>query len=71
VISPIRPLQEQPATEAETPQAAATETSPYEGLDVPTSIRRNRDKVAAFNEPAETPDMDYLDIPAFLRRQAD
>ena len=44
---------------------------PYEGLDVPTSIRRNQDKVATFNEPVETPDMDYLDIPAFLRRQAD
>ncbi|MCL4140205.1 UNVERIFIED_CONTAM: hypothetical protein GTU68_045421 [Idotea baltica] len=34
----------------------------YEALEKPTIIRR---------EPRGNPDMDYLDIPAFLRRQAD
>lgn len=71
VIAPIRPVQEKQATEEEAAPAQSTTASPYDGLDVPTSIRRNKDKIAAFNEPVETPDMDYLDIPAFLRRQAD
>ena len=40
-------------------------------LDVPTAIRRNQGSARAYVEAAESQDMDYLDIPAFLRRQAD
>jgi cell division protein FtsZ len=71
VVAPIRPVQEQPAADVEALQESSKVAGPYDGLDVPTSIRRNQDKTAAFKEPVETPDMDYLDIPAFLRRQAD
>ena len=41
----------------------------YEELDRPTINRRTPKKVANGGSQAE--DMDYLDIPAFLRRQAD
>jgi cell division protein FtsZ len=43
----------------------------YRPLDVPTAIRRNPQTARAYVEAAENKDMDYLDIPAFLRRQAD
>ncbi len=39
----------------------------YEQLDTPTIIRNRRDK----GQSPETMGADYLDIPAFLRRQAD
>jgi cell division protein FtsZ len=45
-----------------------TGTPDYHELDRPTVIRQTK-KVAAAGNQAE--DMDYLDIPAFLRRQAD
>ena len=45
-----------------------TGTPDYHELDRPTVIRKTK-KVAAAGNQAE--DMDYLDIPAFLRRQAD
>lgn len=44
--------------------------SSYDNLEVPTAIRRRQEQKAAI-QPAEKQDMDYLDIPAFLRRQAD
>jgi len=40
----------------------------YEQLDRPTVIRK---RAVGDNGPAQDMDMDYLDIPAFLRRQAD
>ena len=46
-----------------------TGTPDYHELDRPTVIRREPKKVANGGSQAE--DMDYLDIPAFLRRQAD
>ena len=49
----------------------ATGTSDYASLDVPTSIRRSPKTARAYVEAAEKKDMAYLDIPAFLRRQAD
>ncbi|HEC30105.1 MAG TPA: cell division protein FtsZ [Gammaproteobacteria bacterium] len=42
----------------------------YGSLDRPTVIR-NRVSGSDTEMPAPDPDMDYLDIPAFLRRQAD
>ena len=47
----------------------ATGEPNYEELDRPTINRRTPKKVANGGTQAE--DMDYLDIPAFLRRQAD
>jgi cell division protein FtsZ len=47
---------------------AKTGTPDYHELDRPTVIRQTK-KVAAAGNQAE--DLDYLDIPAFLRRQAD
>jgi len=41
----------------------------YRKLDKPTVTRRQTQKVTAGGNYAE--DLDYLDIPAFLRRQAD
>ncbi len=45
----------------------------YESLDTPTVIRTNRGarEAVAVAEPEADPGMEYLDIPAFLRRQAD
>lgn len=44
----------------------------YNSLEVPTNIRRNPKSPAGFGgKGVETDDMEYLDIPAFLRRQAD
>lgn len=46
----------------------------YDTLDKPTVIRQNRveSKEKRFGaQPKKDTDMDYLDIPAFLRRQAD
>jgi len=42
----------------------------YDSLDTPTIIR-NRRRGEAAAEPADFPGVEYLDIPAFLRRQAD
>jgi len=54
------------------PIAAATDGGEgYRPLDVPTAIRRNPKTARDYVEAAEDKDMDYLDIPAFLRRQAD
>ena len=46
----------------------------YEGLDKPTVLRQNRteSRETRFGaQPKKDMDLDYLDIPAFLRRQAD
>ncbi len=44
----------------------------YESLDTPTVIRsRGAREAVAVAEPEADPGMEYLDIPAFLRRQAD
>ena len=54
-------------------QNAAGEVS-YEGLDKPTVMRQNKveGRESRFGaQPKKDMDLDYLDIPAFLRRQAD
>ena len=43
----------------------------YEQLDRPSYTRSNQDLKATSDEQAERHDADYLDVPAFLRRQAD
>ena len=43
----------------------------YGDLDRPTIIRNAAQEVDSGNDPAVPKDLEYLDIPAFLRRQAD
>ncbi len=43
----------------------------YKELDKPISMRKQAGSAEARPAPAEEADMEYLDIPAFLRRQAD
>lgn len=43
----------------------------YEDMDSPTVIRNRRSQSDTLPPVAEEQDMDYLEIPAFLRRQAD
>jgi cell division protein FtsZ len=43
----------------------------YQGLDVPSVWRNNRSQAAAKVDALAAGGMDDLEIPAFLRRQAD
>jgi cell division protein FtsZ len=43
----------------------------YSDMDRPTVMRREQKPRRPFGDPGREQDMDYLDIPAFLRRQAD
>ncbi|OQX36498.1 MAG: cell division protein FtsZ, partial [Candidatus Sedimenticola endophacoides] len=43
----------------------------YREMDSPTKVRRDRQSAQSYVEAAQEQDMEYLDIPAFLRRQAD
>ena len=43
----------------------------YRDMDSPTVVRKDRQAARSYVEAAKNNDMDYLDIPAFLRRQAD
>ncbi|MBG7601228.1 MAG: cell division protein FtsZ [Gammaproteobacteria bacterium] len=51
--------------------ANAHASTSYGEFDNPTVIRRTTAKVAAQDEPMASGGMDYLDIPAFLRKQND
>jgi cell division protein FtsZ len=51
--------------------AAVSAPDTLNPMDIPTSIRRDSNLAKEYVEAAEDQDMDYLDIPAFLRRQAD
>jgi len=48
-----------------------TDPVDYRDMDSPTVIRRDRQGARTYVDSAKEKDMDYLDIPAFLRRQAD
>ncbi len=43
----------------------------YADMDKPTVIRKDPKSARSYVDSAQDSDMDYLDIPAFLRRQAD
>ncbi len=64
---PVRPVRGVATTESSLAEMADDGQS----LDIPTAIRRNPKAAQTYVEAAESQDMDYLDIPAFLRRQAD
>ena len=70
---PARTTQERPAERAaERPMEvvrAATGTDPYKRYEQPTVIRQERRRDPL--QPYRDGDMEYLEIPAFLRRQAD
>jgi cell division protein FtsZ len=62
-IAPVRLVGKEPVEQEELD---------YNSLEVPTNIRRNPKPAAGYGgQTKETDDMEYLDIPAFLRRQAD
>jgi cell division protein FtsZ len=62
-IKPVRLISEA-ATEKD-------EDVDYTSLEIPTNIRRNPKPVNEYAKSSSNKDMEYLDIPAFLRRQAD
>jgi cell division protein FtsZ len=62
----VREKQKQPYKVIKT----GTGTADYEVLDTPTVIRHKR-RLEAVDQRAADGGMEYLDIPAFLRRQAD
>lgn len=51
--------------------AGEQEETDYNALDMPATVRRGSKTANDFVKAAEAKDMEYLDIPAFLRRQAD
>ena len=55
-------------------QSEKVHTNPepdYQELDIPTAIRNRRNTALAEDLSKKPEDMEYLDVPAFLRRQAD
>jgi cell division protein FtsZ len=69
---PARTTQERPAERAlERPmEVVRTGTDPYKRYEQPT-VMRNSDRRRDGVQPFRDSDMEYLEIPAFLRRQAD
>ncbi len=59
------------ATPAMTPLADDTKEVDYTRYDRPVAQRRSASGAATASKPSNQEEMDYLDIPAFLRRQAD
>jgi cell division protein FtsZ len=74
VLNQVAALQ-QPATQAAhghaAPQAAAHPPTSYEGLTTPSVWRTNRTHAAAKVDALASNGMDEIEIPAFLRKQAD
>ncbi len=56
---------------AQAPKAADGSSVNYRDLDRPTVMRNQTHGAAAATKMNPQEDLDYLDIPAFLRRQAD
>jgi cell division protein FtsZ len=67
-------INEAPLKVVESKQASDTQTD-YRSLDRPTIMRKSPQQAVAKESiqtmPVQDKDMEYLDIPAFLRRQAD
>ena len=61
-IKPVRLINSEPEQQEELD---------YNALEVPTNIRRNPKAAKGYAKGGGAEDMEYLDIPAFLRRQAD
>jgi cell division protein FtsZ len=68
---PVRLVQPEQAA-AEPAPAPTPSVNEYRDMDRPTVIRQGQQRAASgYAERKKDMDMDYLDIPAFLRRQAD
>ena len=70
---PTKVIDNTPVAETASIRKSSGETD-YDALEKPTVIRRGpsgNEAVARKLDARTDPDMDYLDIPAFLRRQAD
>jgi cell division protein FtsZ len=70
---PTKVIDNTPVAETTSVRKSSGETD-YDALEKPTVIRRGpsgSEAVARKLDARTDPDMDYLDIPAFLRRQAD
>ncbi len=67
------PVEEAPKVEAVAAAKKPAMPGSYEGLDTPTYIRQQGQRVSGdtVEMPADKESLDYLEIPAFLRRQAD
>jgi len=59
------------AVNADVIEEVASPERDYGRLDVPPGLRQSRDNAKGLAEAPSKQDMEYLDIPAFLRRQAD
>jgi cell division protein FtsZ len=73
IDNPVQTPSQQSAAAQQQPAARQESTSPnYRDLDRPT-VMRNQAHAGAATAAKQNPndDLDYLDIPAFLRRQAD
>jgi len=62
---------ERVAVKLVTPEEAAPAPVDYSDMDKPTVIRKETKPAQSYAESSKDKDMAYLDIPAFLRRQAD
>jgi cell division protein FtsZ len=71
VVKPTVVAEEAPVARAVNSDIDESQAPDYSEMDPPTVIRKNPKAAKAFVEAAQEQDMDYLDIPAFLRRQAD
>ncbi len=67
------PVEEAPKVEAVAETKKPAMPGSYEGLDTPTYIRQQGQRVSGdtVEVPTDKESLDYLEIPAFLRRQAD
>ncbi len=70
VMTPPQP-QEAPPVRLVNSDIVEPGPADYRDMDSPTVIRRDRQAAKTYVDAAQEKDMDYLDIPAFLRRQAD
>jgi cell division protein FtsZ len=71
VVKPTAVVEEAPAARLVNSDVEDVQAPDYAEMDRPTVIRKDPKAAQAFVEAAKEQDMDYLDIPAFLRRQAD
>ncbi len=71
VLTVVEPREEAPVMQKAVGDDAMAVTPDYSKYDTPTSKRNAGRDASRYVEAAKERDMDFLDIPAFLRRQAD
>ena len=69
-VAVLRPVEVE-KTKAKDIQEEVPERPDYSKMDRPTVIRKDPKIAQSYAESAQDREMEYLDIPAFLRRQAD